>query len=874
MANKPTGSTGNTDITTLAIELQSREAEAGLKNFNDLMIDASKLASSWKAYKIDIDAQGALEQLRSLKGEYIDMASAARQSMADVPAIDLHVNKPAFGDDPKYGMLVEGFRQTQEQARLLHDEISRITQSFDKFDEWTDKLDNVASGHVRASSSVKTVSVATEEYIRTMKELAAARKEFDSASAKADAAGEAVNAADERAAAVKKDLTAAQRELNSVTKQLAATHTSYSGDVLGLAEREEILRKKLSELKSEYTRASTEVDKYVEKLDHSATAADTAKAKYDGLKEKLAGLPPPVEKTGFEMGRLSPQVTRLTRGVNGLMAVTGSAIPGVYGLGSAVNMLSMATTKAGAALTGAGIAVAAGVGIYQSYAGAMKIASDSAREMAAESVKKKEAFVEQINVNRAALDRLRELNSYDTLYDAQKEESAILVGKLTKAYKNLGLEYDIVTGKVKGLSGAQEILNEQDEAIAKKKLENQYKTAKQHLELTMAEAARDSVTLPRFIGELPAQLAGKGTINEMRSFFKALEGLSHEDQINAIDELMNKAHEVRVSEGILNTMAIYDAEKVYKALEKVKEAKESFWEKDEELLEFQLRGMNFGDDKEVSETSERMAALEKEARKTAEAMRELYDEKGKGTGVFRLATEAELLQVQGKRLDELIKKREELRGMKDDAVDTYEGKAMTVAEARLRAEKDIKELTKQRLLYEERKRNEFIILQKKLEESKSGFVYDKSGDIARHKTQSELSGERVSEIRELREKISIETDENKKIEYELKLNDLKEQQFKEQENAQKALMGDLNKMKDSLTRFRDTTQTAVTADSIEGLRLQSRQMNIASDHQKNTAENTRKMSEALNTQENIFNNIGSMVSNIFDKIEEIKASGV
>ena len=53
------------DITTLAIEIQSQEAERNLRTFNELLSLSSLTAKKMEKVSIEIDVQGALAQLRA-----------------------------------------------------------------------------------------------------------------------------------------------------------------------------------------------------------------------------------------------------------------------------------------------------------------------------------------------------------------------------------------------------------------------------------------------------------------------------------------------------------------------------------------------------------------------------------------------------------------------------------------------------------------------------------------------------------------------------------------------------------------------------------------------------------------------------------------
>ena len=62
------------DITTLAIALQSREAEANLKTFNELLTEGSDKAKRMERMTIGVDVDAAVQQLNTLRASYEEIA--------------------------------------------------------------------------------------------------------------------------------------------------------------------------------------------------------------------------------------------------------------------------------------------------------------------------------------------------------------------------------------------------------------------------------------------------------------------------------------------------------------------------------------------------------------------------------------------------------------------------------------------------------------------------------------------------------------------------------------------------------------------------------------------------------------------------------
>ena len=75
------------DITTLAIEIQSQEAERNLRTFNELLSLSSTTAQKMEKVSIAVDVTQAVAQLRALRESYAEVASAAGSMSLDIPAI-------------------------------------------------------------------------------------------------------------------------------------------------------------------------------------------------------------------------------------------------------------------------------------------------------------------------------------------------------------------------------------------------------------------------------------------------------------------------------------------------------------------------------------------------------------------------------------------------------------------------------------------------------------------------------------------------------------------------------------------------------------------------------------------------------------------
>ena len=62
------------DITTLAIEIQSQEAERNLRTFQELLTLSSQTAHKMEKVSIEIDAGNAISQLQTMREVYEGIA--------------------------------------------------------------------------------------------------------------------------------------------------------------------------------------------------------------------------------------------------------------------------------------------------------------------------------------------------------------------------------------------------------------------------------------------------------------------------------------------------------------------------------------------------------------------------------------------------------------------------------------------------------------------------------------------------------------------------------------------------------------------------------------------------------------------------------
>ena len=216
-----------TDITTLAIQLQSREAENSLKTFNDLLTEGSKNAKSMEHIKIRMDVEEALKGLSDFKAGFDDIAKTAKDIHFDLGTFSMPTISPNL------------------EATAL--------------EELKNFFKNQADDLRKQSDAMRFACTSAGEYAEKLRELNAVTREFDAATAKADAAMRLTVEADNRAAEAKRDLAQAEIELKKVSEQLNATHTGGTGDIMKLTAREEELKGEVQNLSKAYKEAQAEV---------------------------------------------------------------------------------------------------------------------------------------------------------------------------------------------------------------------------------------------------------------------------------------------------------------------------------------------------------------------------------------------------------------------------------------------------------------------------------------------------------------------------------------------------------------------------------------------------------------------------------------
>ena len=729
------------DITTLAIEIQSQEAGRNLRTFNELLSLSSQTAQKMEKVSIEIDVQGALSQLQALKTGYDDLAASAQNVH-----IDLGGSGAQTVDTNALDALKEFFATTAEMSKAMREEMEKFSETIQKLETESVKV-STAGG--RSASSMRGGAAVSKEYAAALRELVAAQKEMEKAAAQADEAMKATVAADEDATAVKKRLIQAQRELAQVSAAIKDFNRTHVGNIIELSEKEEYLKNKVAELKNVYAEAKAAAEKFNQKLEESGAKADLAAAKYKEIKARVESMPQnPMggtsqsTQTFAEKAKLAGRdITKLTRGINGLASMAGAAIPGISGLGRAITMLGMNPYFAAVAL-----AIAACVSVYREYDKVMQDTAVASREMAQAHAEATEKFKKEAQERKSDLDRLAVLNNYEHLYDVEKEESREIVERLTAAYGKLGIQYDALTGKVLNLSEVTKQMNEQDRQRLLEKSKGDAELAWRAAEAQLAESQRNSIGWwrnyntgiyglfsPGFDFDLFGQRiwsakTSQDIADESYDWIRSAEDV--ETMIKRLDEQLKTLYEMR-TEGSDSAWYL-DAEKWTEQLKKSKAALLEYQKYALIYQEFQKQS-GVGGGRSKKEIGESLRA--RQAKLDAAELSSLEDWQRYTRNVEKIS--------------ELEAKKQKFSELDPQAEVAYGGKIITAKEALLDIETEITNRTRERLAYEK----QLEALNAKIEEQKRLWNMDDDGNIVGKKNDAEIRAYRNSKIDELQAQI-------------------------------------------------------------------------------------------------------------------------
>ena len=446
------------DITTLAIEIQSQEAERNLRTFNELLSLGSQTAQKMEKISIDMDASSAVAQLQALRNGYANLAASLNDlhldvAMPEMPAVSAP-GGPAV-DTSALEELKAFFASTAEMTKALREEMTQFNESLRDLEANSTKT--ATAGGAQTSSMSQGITV-SREYSAALNELTTAQKEMEKAAAKADEAGLKVNAADANAADVKRKLIATQRAYTKAFQEWEEAYYHHVGNADKLELESNRLKEKVAELESAYTEAKAAAKEFNQKLEESAVRADAAREKYQQLKGQLDAMPKPVAQvTGgvddfSKTARMaSRQATKMARGFNAVAFAAGASIPGLSKIGQIIGTFAYAGPVVGGIVVGIG-ALAAGIKfLWDESQKGYKIA----HEHAVEAQKDFQDANSSIADLTKEWDRLAELESAGALTNEQNAEAVRIIEHLTDVYGDLGLGIDKNTLKLKGYSVAR-----------------------------------------------------------------------------------------------------------------------------------------------------------------------------------------------------------------------------------------------------------------------------------------------------------------------------------------------------------------------------------------------------------------------------------
>ncbi len=113
----------------------------------------------------------------------------------------------------------------------------------------------------------------------------------------------------------------------------------------------------------------------------------------------------------------------------------------------------------------------------------------------------------------------------------------------------------------------------------------------------------------------------------------------------------------------------------------------------------------------------------------------------------------------------------------------------------------------------------------------------------------------------------------KKLEAEAKLFSLQKERLQYLQERNNALLQDMDKMKESITRYRETAVTGINARSTEAIRLQSRVMLTGSNnYAKMSAENAKRSSDTLDKMATLLDDVKRVADSIKTSVSNITTS--
>lgn len=679
------------DITTLAIEIQSQEAERNLQSFNHLLEASSRTAGKMEKISIEVDVQAALQQINALKTGYDSLAASVQNIAGDINlgGIGAAPVAPAI-DTTALETLKEFFASTAESSRLLQEELAHLAESMNRTGGETVKVTAAGSGAVTVS----------REHAEALRELKAAQKELAAETVKADDAMRATVEADKNAENAERELLIARRQLEEVGKALAATHSTMKGDVMGLSEKEAALKAKVAELTEAYQRAQAEAEKFNAELEKHGEKADAARAKIADLEKQIDAMPAPVAGSASAVGDFSQKltnagrdVTKVGRGIAYIGSMAGASIPGVSGLGRAISMLGMGNPY----LIAAGLAIAGIAAAVKMYQDRIVQAAKAAKEFADIQQKISEHVIAQNEKVQSYMTRLAELNSYESTSNLERREMVSLMEKLGSVTGKTGMIYDQVTGKILNMADAERELTAAIVAREKQQIASEVNARKNEVALGEKEIK------DQFSSKAGAFFEGSFNLKAIREDWdnawnkeydrvaKILEGYNAamknakttSEKQTVMNDLSSFLAQYRMeNEGFAE---VFDLDDVAASVEKQRTALENLAKAEDRMNQVN----NQIGTRSIADVNRNSKALD--ARLEAERYASLSDD--------------DKYKADGEKLRQLDKEQANFASMKGEEVVRYKGEELTVNEALKKIEIERLQLLRKRAAYEEKVAN-------------------------------------------------------------------------------------------------------------------------------------------------------------------------
>ena len=741
------------DITTLAIELRSREAEANLKTFNELLDAGSNKAKRMERMTIAVDVDAAVRQLSAFKQSFDDIAASAQNIH-----FDLGTNMPQMATPPPTvdtTALEELKAFFQESAEEMRRQSEALTESLGKVGTSAE----TSGVSVRtAGKSMQAAGAAASDYAKKVRELNAAKKALEKAEAKADAEAISANEAYRKAAEARRELAKAERSLADDRERM-----QYVGDEYKIRQR---LVEKVKELSEAYAKAQAEADRFGKKLYVSSVSADEARAKYEQLKAELAGIPAPTGKVAVAVDTCEKNArhagttaTKLARGFNAVAFAGGAAVPGLSKLGMAISMFSYSGPVVGAAVVGIGALSIAIKKFHEKCRAEHQFIGETAEY----ALKLANSTKEFVSSSESDWKRLGELSGMESLTNAQNTEAIAIIERLTSVYGDLGIEIDNATGKLIGYGDARARANREDRELQERAMKSAMNRAQENYDATILGFGQSfgDVNLFKAEGErLLKLLNDKNTpANKIWDEFERL--ISQTERIKTKRDIVSDYSEFewipelenfrgKSNAAFRGEISSVSADKFSTALKKLKEDFDELSRRKREIEKFSTS--------DIEKYAQSVGEL---AGKLKDAENKLVDE----DGVLRLKTEEEVYQAQKARINAIGAELKSVRekAAADEMAILDNGKQAGVYLKELELERT--NLLEKTLTYEQRISAEKEKQRKALNDAidaemmrvntfKSGYILNQNGGLVRQKNTDELAKDRTDDIKALQALIS------------------------------------------------------------------------------------------------------------------------